>query len=95
MGAVHLRNETFKTSAPALATPGVAARPVSRKQAASVAQRRISLANCIRKESGGLGRNNSGDIGRMIVESLRTDAYMYNTKLRNEEDVKIDARART
>ena len=58
-------------------------------------QRRISLANCIRKESGGLGRNKSGDIGRMIVKSLRADAYMYNTTLRNEEDVKIDARART
>ena len=58
-------------------------------------QRRISLANCIRKESGGLGRNKFGDIGRMIVKSLRADAYMYNATLRNEEDVKFDARART
>ena len=61
----------------------------------SPAQRRISLANCIRKESGGLGRNKSGDIGRVIVKSLRADAYMYNRTLRNEEDVKIDVRART
>ena len=58
-------------------------------------QRRISLANCIRKESGGLGRNKSGDIGRVIVKSLRADAYMYNRTLRNEKDVKFDARART
>ena len=58
-------------------------------------QRRISLANCIRKESGGLGRNKSGDIGRVIVKSLRADAYMYNRTLRNERDVKFDARART
>ena len=59
------------------------------------AQRRISLANCIRKESGGLGRNKSGGIGRVPVESLRADAYMYNTTLRNEKDVKFDVRART
>ena len=58
-------------------------------------QRRISLANCIRKESGGLGRNKSGDIGRVIVKSLRADAYMYNITLRNEKDVKFDVCART
>ena len=39
-------------------------------------QRRFSLANCTRKGSGGLGRNKPGDIGRMIVTSLRADAYI-------------------
>ena len=29
----------------------------------------------------------SGDIGRMIVKILRADAFMYNTTLRDEEDV--------
>ena len=61
------------------------------------AQRRISLANCIRKESGGLGRNKSGGIGRVPVEVyVRTHiCVIQRYDLRNDKDVKFDVRART